>query len=257
MKTIRTLVVDDEPFARKKLHTLLQDEPDFEIVGDAGNGKEAIELIRAQKPDLMFLDIQMPEMDGFQTLETLGEDERPAIVFVTAFDQFALRAFELHALDYLLKPFDHERLQKTLNRVRRQFRDESSEEINAKLNLLLSHLKEKPKYLQRLMIKASGNIYFLKTDEIDWIEAAGNYVTLYTGKKTHLLRETMTSLTEKLDPEQFVRIHRSQIVNIDRIQKLQTDLHGDYVIKMHTGKELTLTRTYRDSLLKHFESEKS
>lgn len=250
---IRTLIVDDEPLARKKLRALLSDEADIAIVGECSDGREALAHIRQHKPDLVFLDIQMPEMNGFEALNRLEQQDLPALIFVTAYDQFAVAAFEYHALDYLLKPFDAERLQKALERARRHGFTETSSNINAKLQQLLDELNNKPTYLRRIMIKQGGELFFVNVDDIDWIEAAGNYVNLHIGAESHLLRETMSSLANNLDPQKFVRIHRSQIVNIDRIEKLKTAFNGEYAMVLKDGARLTLTRTYRDNVLKLLE----
>ncbi len=255
MKIIKVAVVDDEPFARKKLLNFLKNNPDIKIVGEFANGKDALQNLPSLHADVLFLDIQMPEIDGFQILQNLHMQNPPLVVFVTAFDQYAITAFEHHALDYLLKPFDAERFEKTLMRVRENLSRDETATITGRLQQLLGELDRKPEFLQRLMLKSGAEIYFLKVSEIDWIEAAGNYLTLHSGRKTHLLRETMNNITKKLDPAVFVRIHRSQIVNIDRVKKLQSDAHGDYLILLESGQELTLTRTYRDNLLKRFSTD--
>lgn len=255
MEKIKVVIVDDEPFARKKIQTLMENQQDFEIVGEFENGRDALQYLPVLQPDVLFLDIQMPEMDGFEVLKNLQVPNPPLTVFVTAFDQYAIAAFEHHALDYLLKPFDAERFEKTLARVRENLAQNDSKSMDDRLQNLLGEISAPKEYLHRLMLKAGSDIYFLKVNEIDWIEAAGNYLTLYTGRKTHLMRGTMTNIIQKLDPAVFIRIHRSQIVNIDRIKKLQSDLHGDYLILLESGQELTLTRTYRDNLLKHFSTE--
>lgn len=249
----RVLIVDDEPFAREKIRGFLAEEADFYVIGECGNGEEALRAMQTQQPEVVFLDIQMPRMNGFEVLQQLDTARLPTIVFVTAFDEFALNAFETHALDYLLKPFDFERFQKTLARLREHLKLRQAAELNSKLEQLLQQLHSGPAYLQRLMIKSRGDIYFVKTADIDWIEAAGNYITLHTGKKTHLLRDSISNMQRKLDPARFARIHRSQIVNVDRIRKLNSDLHGDYFITMQDGTSLILSRTYRDNLLRHFE----
>ena len=255
MQKIKVAIIDDEPFARKKIETLLQIHTDIAITGKYANGREALRGLKSTPPDVIFLDIQMPEIDGFAVLKKLQLPRQPLIVFVTAYDQYAIAAFEYHALDYLLKPFDAERFEKTLARVRENLTQFDASSMTERLQKLLGELNPKREYLQRLMLKNGADIYFLKVSEIDWIEAAGNYLTLHTGRKTHLLRETMTNIIEKLDPAVFIRIHRSQIVNIDRIKKLQSDLHGDYIIQLVSGQELTLTRTYRDNLLKRFSTD--
>ena len=255
MKTtdkISVIIVDDEPFARKKIRTLLKQENEFEIIGECKNGREAIFSIQTLQPNVVFLDIQMPEINGLEVLEALEMQQYPIIVFVTAFDKFAVNAFEKHALDYLLKPFDFERMQKTLNRIRSQIQLKQGEIINARLNSLMTHLDNRDHFPKRFMIKSTNEIYFVPAEEIDWIEAAGNYVTLHVGKKGHLLRTTMAGIEKKLNPEKFIRVHRSQIVNVNRIKKLEPDHHGDYFIILHDNYELTLTRTYRENLFKHF-----
>jgi two-component system, LytTR family, response regulator len=245
---IRILIVDDEPLAREKLVELLADEPEIEILGECGDGLQAVSAIESQRPDLVLLDVQMPELDGFGVLEAVGEREMPVVIFITAYDQYALRAFEAHALDYLLKPFDRERLRKALNRARRQLDRERAGEINQQLVALLRDLKAREQTLERLVIKAGGRVFFLRVEEIDWIEAAANYVKLHAGREAHLLRETMSSLEAKLDPAKFIRIHRSVIVNIERIKVLQPLFHGEYAVTLLDGTQLTLSRGFREKL---------
>jgi len=251
---IRTIIADDEPLAREKIRTLLAKDPDIELIGECADGIETVTAIRNQQADLVFLDVQMPELDGFGVLKALNDSNLPTLIFVTAYDQYALRAFEVHALDYLLKPFDRERFQKALQRAKEHIRKEKSGEVNEKLLTLLEDLKSEKsnnherKYLDRLVIKAGGRVTFLKTEEIDWIEAAGNYIRLYIGKDSHLLRDTMNNIQTKLDPEKFLRIHRSTILKIDRIKELQPWYHGEYVVTLENGKQLTSSRSYRDKL---------
>jgi two-component system LytT family response regulator len=245
---IRVLIVDDEPLARGVLREMLQSDPDVVIVGECANGKEAVEAIKDFNPDLLFLDIQMPEMGGFEVLDTLSEGQTPHLVFVTAYDQYAVRAFEVHALDYILKPFDRERFEASWQRAKAQLQRERNGGVEQKILSLLEDLKAGTKYLERLVIKSSGRIYFLETNEIDWIQAEGNYVSVHTGKKSHLLRETISSLENQLDPKKFLRIHRSAIVRIDRIKELQPWFHGEYHIILNDGTQLTLSRNYRDRL---------
>src|SRR6266478_7358049 len=245
MKT-RVLIVDDEPLARERLRQLLEGEPDIEIAGECADGRSAVETISKETPDLVFLDVQMPELDGFGVLEAIGRERMPAIIFVTAHDRFALRAFEVHAVDYLLKPFDRERFQTALNRALDRIKNRQSGDLNQRLTALLSEVK--PKHLERLAVKTSGRVIFLKTDDIDWIEAADNYVSLHVGPDTHLYRETMSALAEQLPPKKFLRISRSTIVNVERIKELQPLFHGDYVIILRNGTKLTLSRNYRDAL---------
>ncbi len=244
---IRVLLVDDESLAREMLREMLQDDPQVTIVGESCNGHEALEAIRTHSPDLIFLDVQMPELGGFEMLEALGKDI-PQVIFVTAYDQYAVRAFEVHALDYLLKPFDQERFDISWQRARAQILRDRNGGTDQRILALLEEMKAGNKYLERLVIKASGRIYFLETTEIDWIEAEGNYVSVHSGKKSHLLRETISSLEAQLDPKKFLRIHRSSIVRIDRIQELQPWFHGEYRIILQNGTQLTLSRNYRDKL---------
>jgi two-component system, LytTR family, response regulator len=244
---IRVLLVDDESLAREMLREMLQDDPLVTIVGESGNGHEALEAIRTHSPDLIFLDVQMPELGGFEVLEALGK-EIPRVIFVTAYDQYAVRAFEVHALDYLLKPFDQERFDIAWQRARAQILRDRDGGRDQRILALLEEMKASNKYLERLVIKASGRIYFIETAEIDWIEAEGNYVSVHCAKKAHLLRETISSLEAQLDPKKFLRIHRSSIVRIDRIQELQPWFHGEYRIILQNGTQLTLSRNYRDKL---------
>lgn len=250
---ITALIVDDEPLAREKIRRLLRNENDFEIVGEAVSGEEAVEMIEAEKPDLIFLDIQMPEMNGFEVLNSIKNGAMPAVIFVTAYDKYAIRAFEVHALDYLLKPFDYDRLKSAINRVRELLETKSYGEIDEKLISLLSDLKAEKEYPQRLVLKTAGRVYFIKTSDIDWIEAAGNYVKLHIGKDAHLLRETMNNTEAKLDPEKFLRIHRSSLVNIDSIKELNPLFNGDYLVILQDKTELTLSRNYHDRLRELFE----
>ena len=244
---IRVLLVDDESLAREMLREMLQADPQVAIVGESCNGHEALEAIRTHSPDLIFLDVQMPELGGFEVLEALGKDI-PRVIFVTAYDQYAVRAFEVHALDYLLKPFDQERFDISWQRAKAQILRDRDGGTDQRILALLEEMKAGNKYLERLVIKASGRIYFLETSEIDWIEAEGNYVSVHCAKKSHLLRETISSLEAQLDPKKFLRIHRSSIVRIDRIQELQPWFHGEYRIILQNGTQLTLSRNYRDKL---------
>lgn len=253
---IKTLVVDDEPLARRNLRVLLKGDAEVEIVGEAGSGPEALALISALSPDLVFLDIQMPEMDGFGVLEKIEAEEMPVIVFVTAFDRYALRAFEFHALDYLLKPFDDARFEKALLRAKRQVEQRAIKDLGGRLVALLEgrdvsvqpepQAAAPPKHLTRLLIKSAGRVSFLKVDEIDWIGAEDYYVKLHVGRKGHLLRETMGELEAKLDPSKFARIHRSSIVNLDRVKELRQHFNGDYLVLLHNGTELKLSRSRRE-----------
>lgn len=245
---IRVLLVDDEPLAREMVREMLLDDPDVEIIGECVNGREAVETIKITSPDLLFLDVQMPEVDGFGVLEALDKTRIPYVIFTTAYDQYAVRAFEVHALDYILKPFDRERFAASWERAKKQIFRDRNRGVDQRLLALLQELKVGKSYLERLVIKSGGRIFFLETSEIDWIEAEGNYVSVHSGKKAHLLRETISSLESQLDPKKFVRIHRSSVVRIDRIQELQPWFHGEYRVILTTGIQLTLSRKYKEKL---------
>ena len=246
MKT-RTLVIDDEHLARERLLKLLRAEPEVDVLGEAGNGRDAVALIRQTKPDLIFLDVQMPELDGFGVLAELADSERPAVIFVTAHDKFALRAFEVHAVDYLLKPFDKERFQTALRRALDQFARQQRAPMHAQISALLQELRP-TQQSDRLAVKIDGRVLFLKIADLDWVEAADNYVSLHVGKDTHLLRETMANIEQRLPSEKFIRISRSTIVNMDRIRELQPMFHGEYSVILRDGTKLTLSRSHRDKL---------
>jgi Response regulator of the LytR/AlgR family len=245
---LRVIVVDDEILARQIIREMLSKDPEAEIVAECVNGREAVEAIQTHRPDLLFLDIQMPEIAGFEVLEALQGERLPIVIFVTAYDQYAVRAFEYHALDYLLKPFDRERFEMALARAKAQTRRERNGELDKRISALLEALKSETKYVERLVIKNGGRVFFLETGEIDWIEAEGNYVRLHTDKKSHLLRETIGSLEDHLDPKKFLRVHRSTIVKLDSIRELQPWFHGEYHIILHNGTKLTLSRNYREQL---------
>ena len=246
---IRTVIVDDEELARDRIQTLLELQPDVEIVGVCTDGPSAVELIDRVQPDLVFLDVQMPGMDGFEVVENLERAKMPAVVFVTAHDAHALRAFEIHALDFLLKPFDQTRFEKALEHARGHLsRDKSTTVLDSRLVTLLEELHEERKYSERLIVKSSGRVFFVRTEEIDWVEASGNYVKIHTKSDAHLLRESMKNMEAKLDPKTFVRIHRSAIVNIDHIKELEPWFHGEYIVIMRDGTRLTASRVFSDRL---------
>ncbi|HUP89206.1 MAG TPA: LytTR family DNA-binding domain-containing protein [Longimicrobiales bacterium] len=248
MQAIKTLIVDDEPLARDGIRLHLDEHEDIEVIGECGGGEEAVRRIEADQPDLVFLDVQMPGLDGFGVLEAIGTDELPAIVFVTAYDQFALRAFEAHALDYLLKPFERERFNKALDRVRIQMRGQVNGGMDDRLRSLVATLGNKERYLERMVARTGGKILILRVDDVDWVEAAANYVRVHIGPKQYLVRETMTNLETRLDPERFLRIHRSMIVRKDRIKELEPLFQGDYSIILVDGTRLTSSRGYRDKI---------
>ena len=248
MKKIRTLVVDDEPLARERLTSLLAAEPDIETIGQCRDGEEAVRAIMDHTPDLVFLDVQMPAMNGFDVIEAVGSERMPLVIFVTAYDQHALKAFQVRALDYVLKPFDRERFQEALQRARAHIQRDETGDLGRRLLALVKDLRRDQPKTDRLVVKSGGRLFFLRTDEIDWIEAAGNYVRLHVGTTSHLLRETMNAIEGRLDPEKFFRIHRSRIVNMERIQEMQPWLNGEYAVVLRTGTRLTLSRGYREKL---------
>ena len=255
---MKILIVDDESLARERVRMMLESAAGIESISEAENGEEAVEMIRRESPDIIFLDIQMTDMDGFEVLEVLGKKELmriPAIVFVTAFDQYALRAFEYHALDYLLKPFDRERFAAALNRAGEivEQRRNGSARQQQRIIEMIEQLKAAPEYLEWLSIRKDERILLLRVEDIQWIEAQGNYAQLKFKDASHLLRETMDSLESQLDPKTFVRVHRSTIVNVNQIKELQVWAPGEYRILMRGGKTFTLSRSYRprfDSFLK-------
>ena len=252
---IRTLIVDDEPLARRSLRLLLEKDSQIEILDECRNGREAVKAINTLSPDLLFLDIQMPEMDGFDVLARTGPERIQAIIFVTAFDQYALKAFDVHALDYLLKPFDDERFAHALKRAKSQIEAREIDRLSNRLLALLEERESERKgskhqksYLTRLMVKVSSRVVLLKVEDVDFIEAEGNYAKLHVGRKAHLLREKMHDLEAQLDPAKFVRIHRSIIVNLERIKEMHPHFNGDYIVVLEDGRQLRLSRTRREIL---------
>jgi two-component system, LytTR family, response regulator len=246
MEKIRALIADDEALARRRLRQFLAEVPDVEVVGECEDGRRAVALIRSVAPDLLFLDVQMPLLDGFGVIREVGAGSVPAVVFVTAFDQFALRAFEAHALDYLLKPYGRERFMQAVGRARRQIGDAN---VKQRLDALVGGLSERPSYPTRLAVKARGRSVILSTDEIDWVGAADNYLELHAGPSSFVVRETMSQLQSKLDPRKFVRIHRSTLVNVERIKELHPLLAGDQLVVLHDGTKLQASRTHRARLM--------
>ncbi|MDQ3062230.1 MAG: LytTR family DNA-binding domain-containing protein [Acidobacteriota bacterium] len=256
MKKIRAAIVDDEPFARERVRRLLAEDVEIEIVGEAGDGAEAVALIRAKAPDLIFLDVQMPGAGGFDALAELAPGETPVVIFLTAFDQYAVRAFESSALDYLLKPFDEERFRKAVNRAKTQIERVTTASIQKNQAESETATGEvfglADGFLERVLVKKGGRVFFFKTDEIEWIEAYGNYVRLHFETATYLLRETITSLEVRLDPQKFTRIHRSGLVNLEHIREMQPIFGGRAKIVLASGAELTASRRYNRKLSKLF-----
>ena len=254
---IRTLIVDDMLLGRKRLRRHLEALPDIEIAGEASGGREAIDAIRTLKPQLVFLDVQMPEVDGFDVLSAVGADAIPAVIFVTAHEEFALRAFEMHAIDYLLKPFDTARLHKAVERARRQIASDT-DDTAVKLNRLLRKIATGARQTSRIAIKADGRTVFLPADDIDYIEAAGNYLRIVTsgaGANAYLVRERISEIERRLDPAAFARVHRSTIVNVSRIKEMHPLFNGDQALVLTNGKRLTLSRTYREQVLKQLDQQ--
>jgi two-component system LytT family response regulator len=249
---IRALIVDDEPLARTLVRRMIGNHPDIEVLGECENGLQAISRIESEQPDLVFLDVQMPEVDGFAVIESLDAETLPHIIFVTAYDQYAVKAFDVHALDYLLKPLDQERFDAALDRALKQIRKENRVSLNERVLALVAGKTPQTEYLSRFIIKSAGRVFLLRSDEIDWIEAEGNYVALHTGSQRHLLRAAIGTLETRLDPKNFRRIHRSTIVNIDRIKELHQWLRGDYSVVLKDGTELRLSHRFRDNLAKDF-----
>ena len=251
---IRAVIVDDEPAARRGIRLLLERDGGVDIVGEASGGAEAAELITREKPDLAFLDVQMPGCDGFQALQRAGAAHPPAVIFVTAYDEHALRAFEVNAVDYLLKPYDDARFAAALLRAKEEVRRCETDTVNSRLHQLLDYLQHVPRppaaenAADRILLKSSGEIFFLKAEEIDWIEAEGDYMKFHVGGRTHLMRETMARLEARLDPKRFIRIHRSTIVNIDRLRKLSPSFAGEYAVILHDGTKLKLSRGYHERI---------
>ncbi|NJD11624.1 MAG: response regulator transcription factor [Gemmatimonadetes bacterium] len=248
MQPVRVLIVDDEPLAREGVRLHLELESDFDVVGEVGSGEEAVARIREQAPDLVFLDVQMPGMDGFGVIEAVGVERMPVTIFVTAYDQFALKAFAAHALDYLLKPYDAERFRSAIERARTQLRARRFGDVEGQLAALLTELRGQREYLERIVVRSGGRILILRVDDIDWLEAASNYVRIHAGGRQYLLRETMSNLEARLDPGRFVRIHRSTMVRLDRVRELEPLFQGDYVLILEDGTRLTSSRGYRDRL---------
>ncbi len=257
MTEIRVVIVDDEPIARRLLRRLLGPHPDLVIVGEAGDGRAAIEAVQALRPDLLFLDIEMPDMDGLSVVERIEPELLPVVVFVTAFDRYALEAFRVHALDYLLKPFDEARLAEALRACRRRLAEirrlgggatADRQRVAFDADLSPCDHRQPGPYLDRLVVKSLGRIYFLKVATIDWIEACADYATLHVGDRTWLIRRTMSELESRLDPRAFARISRFTIVNLERVQDLHPTPRGEHIVRLTDGREMKLTRSYREKL---------
>ena len=244
---ICTLVADDQPLARERLVALLAQEGDVTVVATAATGTDAVAAIRTRAPDLVFLDMQMPELDGLGVIEAIGADRMPPTIFVTAFDDYAIQAFEVHALDYLLKPFGRQRFEKALARARLHLQRNRAQAVTEQFEALVRDLRA-PAVRNRIVVRTGGRISFVDVDQIDWVEAEGNYVRLYIGAESHLVRDTMNGVLARLKSDRFFRIHRSRIVRLDRIQSLHLASGGDYDVVLHNGVRLGLSRLYKDDL---------
>lgn len=245
---LRTLIIDDELLSRKKIRAFLEEYPEFQVVGECADGDQALADIKSHKPDLIFLDVQIPGRNGFEVLDGLEDQCTPAVIFVTAFDKYAVRAFEVRALDYLLKPFNKARFAEALHRFRERGARLSGAERKEELKALLREIQRESRESERIVVKSGSRSIFLRQGSIEWVEAQGDYVKLHSGKESHLLRETMNALSNRLDPSRFIRIHRSRIVNLDYIREIRPLWGGDGVVLMRDGTELTMSRTYRANL---------
>lgn len=243
---IRALIVDDETLARARVKKMLADEPDVEVAGECANGSDAIGFIQAHRPDIMFLDVQMPEVSGFDVLRALPPDHWPVIIFVTAHDQYALEAFEVYALDYLLKPFKETRFHQALQRARQHLKTRDAQGQNQRFQEWLASQEQNLAYPSRLTVKSGEHTAFVEVADVDYIEAAANYAILHVGATNHILRETLMNLEAKLSPKRFLRVNRSAIVNLDRIKAVQPAMRGEHVVVLKNGKELSLTRGVRE-----------
>ena len=240
---IRILIVDDEPVARRRIRRLLGAHADLTVSGECATGADAIQRLTSDPVDVVFLDVQMPDLDGFEVVRAAGA-AMPAVVFVTAYDQYAIAAFEVHALDYLLKPFSRARFQQSIGRVRRELERRSSDGTAGRLDALIRELSDR-RYLSRLVVKSGGKVLLIDVARVDWIEAADNYAVVHAGPATYTIRETLQKLATDLDPRHFVRVHRSAIVRLDRVEEFQAAFHGDFVIRLRDGTRVAMSRSYR------------
>lgn len=246
---LRVLIVDDEPPAREMIRYMLVEDSEVVVVGECSNGHEALDAIRLVTPDIIFLDIQMPEMDGLALLEACPPKMLPLVIFVTAFDRYAVKAFEYAAVDYLLKPFDHDRMERALKRAKSNLREKGSEERMLQMLSLLNQMHAKTEYLEHFVCKNNGRVRLIPVQEVDWVEAEGNYLTLHSGKMSFLIRDTMSNIEQRLNPKKFLRIHRSTLVNIDSVKELLVHVnHEEQLVILKNGAELTMSRRYRDKV---------
>jgi two-component system LytT family response regulator len=249
---LRTLIVDDESLARDKIRAFLEEYPEFEVIGECEDGMQTTTAILAHRPDVIFLDVEIPGKNGIELLDSLPPDFQPAIVFVTAFDKYAVRAFEAQALDYLLKPFNKTRFAQAVRRLHERTTQPNHARHGEELKVALREVRREAQDCERIVVRSGARIIFLRTSMIEWIEAEGDYVMVHAGKANHLVRETMMTMAGRLDPSRFVRIHRSAIVNLDFIQELRPLWGGDYRVLLRDGTQLTLSRNYRSALRARF-----
>ncbi len=250
---VKTIIVDDEPLARERISQLLGKDSDFEIVSECADGLAAISAINECQPDLIFLDVEMPEISGFDVLRELDAERMPAIVFVTAFDQYTIQAFDANAVDYLLKPFSEERFRQAVSRARQHLQLKSGNDYGQRLLRLFDHFSLNKGFLERLIVSHKNRLILIPVSDVDWIESYGNYLKIHTGDKTYLLRQTMKNLETRINPEKFLRIHRATLVNLDRIKELQPMFGRQYAVILRDDTELTLSRNYRKAVLEKFE----
>ena len=246
---IQTLIVDDMLLARERISMLLDTDPEIEIVGECADGDDAVQALKSLKPDLVFLDVQMPALDGFGVIEQIGIEQMPVVVFVTAYDEFAIKAFEVSALDYLLKPFEEQQLRRAVKRAKGEIKKRQANNLNDHLRQLLTAVKPETKYLNRIVVKSAAQTILVQTEDIDWIGAAGNYLELHVGKETYLIRERISRIEQKLDPKKFARIHRSTIINLDRVKTLHHLFNGDHLIILGDDTKLNMSRAFYGKLL--------
>lgn len=251
MKKIRAIIADDEPLEREKLMRFLSEDTELEVICQTNNGIDTIREIQSKKPDLVFLDIQMPDLDGFDVIHALDPESIPRIIFVTAYNKYALKAFEVHAIDYLLKPFDKTRLVKAVDFAKQSLLSDQ-EDMRLRMQDMMSAMESENKKTDRILIKCDGHIYFVKTDQIDWIESSGNYITIHVENQEHICRDTLKSLGAKLDKKKFVRVHRTKIVNVEHIKEIKPWFHGDSIIVLNNNIEIPLSRNYKENLLHLF-----
>lgn len=248
--TLQAIIVDDEELARQRIRDLLEERPDIQVRAECRNGTTAVEAIRRHDPDLVFLDVQMPDLDGFGVIEEVGTEKMPPVIFVTAFDKYALHAFETNAVDYLLKPFDRERFQRAVDRMLERHNKRHIAELDRSVNKLLELAESGERYGERLVVRSSGSVHFVKVETVDWIEASRNYVKIHCDHKVYSMRETMARMEARLNPEHFLRIHRSTLVNIDRIHKIEPGIGTESIVVLENGARLMVSRAYRRGKVK-------